>query len=323
MWKNVLLIAMFLVGLLYAIPNLYSEDPVIQISNTRQGESVSPEYLASIQTALHQKGIASDVSDESSQRVLIRFRSTDQQLQAFDVIKSLSGEAYTVALNLEPATPSWMRRFGAEPMKQGLDLRGGIHFLLEVDIDSVVSRRYEGMLKTIGQMLRDQKVRYVGLRRSASQGLEIQFRDATSQKQALTVLSEAFPGWAISQSNQKNVTPSVYVTLTQNELNQIRQNTIEQTMTILRNRVNELGVGEAVVQQQGASRVSVDLPGIQDATRAKQILGGTATLEFHMVDQEHDPMVAMRSGVIPLQSKLYKMAMCGEIPLLSSSRIRS
>ena len=160
-------------------------------------------------------------------------------------------------------------------MKQGLDLRGGVHFLLEIDVESVISRRYEGIMKSIGQELRQIGVRYSGIRYLPEKGIDLRFRDPATMDKALESLNKKFPGVVFVKAKIGN---SVLGSLSPTELNTIRQNTIEQTMSILRNRVNELGVGEAVVQQQGATRVAVDLPGIQDATRAKQILGGTATL---------------------------------------------
>ena len=230
--------------------------------------------------------------------------STDMQLLARDRIKSELGTGYVVALNLVPATPNWFTRIGAEPMKQGLDLRGGVHFLLEVDIDSVVKRRYEGLMKNISQDLRELGVRYAGIRYFQNKGIEIKFRTSETMLQALGEIKNNYPGTIFTKSSKNN---QLVVALTPTELNLIRQNTIEQTMSILRNRVNELGIGEAVVQQQGAKRIAVDLPGIQDAARAKQILGGTATLEFHMVDQDNDPSIAKQTGAIPVNSKLYLM----------------
>ena len=239
---------------------------------------------------------------ESHEHVEVRFASTDTQLLASDMFKKELGAGYTVALNLVPATPSWLSRIGAEPMKQGLDLRGGVHFLLEVDVDSVVKRRYEGLMKNVGQDLRELGIRYSGIRFIPNKGVEVRFRSPEAKLSAFSELRDNYSGTIFTKSAEKN---QVLVALAPSELNTIRQNTIEQTMSILRNRVNELGIGEAVVQQQGAKRIAVDLPGIQDAARAQQILGGTATLEFRMVDQDNDPIVAKQTGAIPVNSKLY------------------
>ncbi|MBA3537612.1 MAG: protein translocase subunit SecD [Tatlockia sp.] len=302
LWKNLVLIAIVVIGLFYAIPNLYSEDPAIQISSS---SSTDMEQLTQqVRTLLDEAKIPHFAIATNSENVEVRFRSPDNQLLARDVVKNGLGSQYTVALNLAAATPGWFSRIGAEPMKQGLDLRGGVHFLLEVDVDSVISRRFEGLMKGIGQDLRETGIRYSGIRYLADKGIEIRFRSAEITDKAYLELKEKFPNLTFSKSD---ITSSVTATLSPAELNTIRQNTIEQTMTILRNRVNELGIGEAVVQQQGATRVAVDLPGIQDAGRAQQILGGTATLQFYLVDQEHDAQVAKQTGAVPVNSKLYMM----------------
>lgn len=304
LWKNLTLIVIVIIGLVYAIPNLYSEHPVVQISseNTVNQAALETEVVGLLDKAKLTFGQVNPTHDG----IEIRFSSPDTQLLARDVIKNGLGEHYTVALNLAPSTPGWLMDIRAEPMKQGLDLRGGVHFLLEVDIDSVISRRYEGIAKTMGQDLREAGIRYSGIRYVAGKGVDIRFRAADAEDTALNVLRTNMNGLEYTQTSSKDVY-GLMATLSSAELNTIRQNTIEQTMGILRNRVNELGVGEAVVQQQGPTRVAVDLPGIQDAARAKQILGGTATLQFHLVDQENDAQIVKRSGAVPLSSKLYMM----------------
>ncbi len=297
-----MLVIIAVIGLVYAIPNLYSEDPAVQISS--QSPVDMEQLKQQVQTTLDEAKIKYDSLVISGESLEVRFASTDTQLLARDAIKNALGSDYTVALNLMPTTPSWLSSIRAEPMKQGLDLRGGVHFLLEVDIDSVVSRRYEGLMKNVGQDLREAGIRYVGIRYIAEKGIDIRFRDVATMESGLKEIKSKFPNLLITQSN---ATYSVLAALSPAELNEIRQNTIDQTMSILRNRVNELGVGEAVVQQQGATRVAVDLPGIQDAARAKQILGGTATLQFYLVDQENDAQLAKQTGVIPVNSKLYMM----------------
>ncbi len=302
LWKNLLLVAITVVGLIYAIPNLYSEDPIVQVSSQSK---VEPQQLESeVKSVLDEHKLAYQSLAINDDSVEVRFTSTDTQLLARDALKNGLNKQYTVALNLASSTPSWLTSIGAEPMKQGLDLRGGVHFLLEVDIDSVINRRYEGLMKAIGQDLRETGIRYAGIRYVVDKGVNVRFRSEQDMENALNELKQKFSGLTFTKSK---VTFDVTAALAQSELNTIRQNTIEQTMSILRNRVNELGVGEAVVQQQGATRVAVDLPGIQDAARAKQILGGTATLQFHLVDQENDPQIAKQTGAVPVNSKLYMM----------------
>ncbi|MDF1758375.1 MAG: protein translocase subunit SecD [Legionellaceae bacterium] len=302
LWKNALLVVIVIVGFLYSLPNLYSEDPVLQISSS---SGVDPDNLIDqvtdilVSADLKVKSISSKPNG-----IEVRFKSTDVQLLARDIIKTSLGSTYTIALNLLPSTPAWLMAIGAEPMKQGLDLRGGVHFLLEVDIDSVIGRRYEGLLRNIGQELRGVGLRYSGIRYISNKGIDIRFRSPEDAVSAIDELKKHFAELTFASNKDDS---QITATISANELNTIRQNTIEQTMSILRNRVNELGVGEAVVQQQGATRVAVDLPGVLDAVRAKEILGGTATLQFFMVDHENDPEIALKTGAVPITSKLYKI----------------
>ncbi|WP_408081710.1 protein translocase subunit SecD [Legionella pneumophila] len=301
-WKNLMLIVIAVIGFVYAIPNLYTENPVVQISagTDEDTETIKNQVESILKNA--NMDYKSLVVERDGVEVV--FSSTDSQLLARDVIKNSLGSDYTVALNLAPSTPAWLEAIHADPMKQGLDLRGGVHFLLEVDVESVISRRYEGIMKNIGQELREAGIRYSGIRYLSDKGIELRFRDSDSMENALVELRQKISDVVFVKTKTQN---SILGAISPAELNSIRQNTIEQTMSILRNRVNELGVGEAVVQQQGATRVAVDLPGIQDAARAKQILGGTATLEFHLVDQENDPFIAKQTGVVPVNDKLYMM----------------
>ncbi|MCH9756971.1 MAG: protein translocase subunit SecD [Gammaproteobacteria bacterium] len=302
LWKNIGLVLLVLVGLVYAIPNIYTEVPAVQVSSKTP---ILPTALkAKVERMLQLAHLKAKSITADSEHLEVRFASTDVQLLARDVIKAGLGPDYTVALNLVPSTPKWLSRIGAEPMKQGLDLRGGVHFLLEVDVDSVLLRRYEGLMKGVGRGLRDAGIRYSGIRYVPERGVEVRFRDNVFLQKSVEFLKTDFPDLVLKQSKE---TPELLLSLSDAELSKIRQNTIDQTMSILRNRVNELGVGEAVVQQQGATRIAVDLPGIQDATRAKQILGGTATLEFHLVDSEHDPVIAKKTGAVPVGTKFYVM----------------
>lgn len=302
LWKNLLLIAIIIIGLIYAMPNVYREVPVVQISSSTTVDMQRLKKQAA--TLLDKANIAHGALTVADERLEIAFTSTDAQLLAKDVLRHGLGSHYTVALNLASSTPDWLTAIGADPMKQGLDLRGGVHFLLEVDIDSVINRRYEGVMKSISQDLREAGIRYSGIRHVADKGITIRFRALNLMEEAFTELKQKMPNIDFKKTKGSF---ELTAALTSGELNTIRQHTIEQTMSILRNRVNELGVGEAVVQQQGSTRVAVDLPGIQDAARAKQILGGTATLQFYLVDQDNDPLVAQQTGAVPVSSKLYKI----------------
>ncbi|KTC89777.1 protein translocase subunit SecD [Fluoribacter dumoffii] len=302
LWKNLMLIIIAVVGFIYAIPNLYTENPVVQISSETPVDY--DELKNQVEGILKKDNSPYKAIIVQSSGVEVVFSSTDAQLLARDNIKNALGSQYTVALNLAPSTPNWLDAIHAAPMKQGLDLRGGVHFLLEVDVDSVISRRYEGIMKNISQELRDLGIRYTGIRYIADKGIDLHFRDSESTNNAFVGLKEKIPDLVFVKSKTDN---GILASITPVELNKMRQNTIEQTMSILRNRVNELGVGEAVVQQQGATRVAVDLPGIQDAARAKQILGGTATLQFYLVDQDNDPQIAKQTGAVPVNDKLLMM----------------
>ncbi|KTD55660.1 protein-export membrane protein SecD [Legionella santicrucis] len=302
LWKNLMLIVIAVVGLVYAIPNLYTENPVVQISSETPVDY--DELKNQVENILNKDKLHYTSLVVQNEGVEVVFSSTDAQLLARDTIKNALGSQYTVALNLAPSTPSWLDAIHAAPMKQGLDLRGGVHFLLEVDVESVISRRYEGIMKNISQELRELGIRYTGIRFVPDKGVDLRFRDAESRDNAFVGLKEKIPELIFVKSKTNN---GIMASVSPTELNTMRQNTIEQTMSILRNRVNELGVGEAVVQQQGATRVAVDLPGIQDAARAKQILGGTATLQFYLVDQDNDPQIAKQTGVVPVNDKLLMM----------------
>ncbi len=310
LWSYILLGVIMVVGVIYSIPNLYPENPIVEISASNSTVKVDKNTQQTVMKALDEAKIPSEAiqltGSQSGSELIVRFTNTDYQLKAQDIIKAALDTHYTVAVNLAPSTPKWLVALGASPMKQGLDLRGGIHFLLQVDIENVMRRHLEGMLKNVTQTLRESNVRYLGVS-IERHSMIVNFKDQEIQNTAYYLLQKNFPDWQFAKKNSTVDGVKKYwlrVNISSVERNNIRQNTIEQTMTILRNRVNELGVGEAVVQQQGSTRVLVDLPGIQDAARAQQILGGTATLEFHIVDSQHDPELAVKSGA-PVGSKLY------------------
>lgn len=303
LWKNLLLVFVAVFALVYAAPNLYGDDPSIQISSDMTNV-VDQKVIAQVEQALMTNHLPYKAISESGKIVLIRFADTDIQLKAIDVVKSTLGENYSVALNLVPATPHWLSAIGATPMKLGLDLRGGIHFLLDVDVDAVAKQRQEGALRTLSTALREENVRYVDLRQIHDKNIMILFRDQDQLDKAYPVARQQLPELEWTR-HETGSTYELEGQLTPAAINEIRQYAIDQTMVTLRNRVNELGISEALVQQQGPDRVAVDLPGVQDSARAKEILGGTATLEFRMVDEEHDPRVVATGGLVPPGSRLY------------------
>lgn len=304
-WKYFLLIIVIAAAFVYAAPNIYGEYPAVQIMGT-ESVVVDDNALQTAENALQKAGITYHDVSFRDQRFLFRFTSTDVQLKAKDVLQEALGDHYLVALNLSPATPEWLKKIGAMPMRLGLDLRGGVHFLLQVDVNSVMQQRIEGDLRGIGQSMREERIRYSGISRSGVNQIVLQFRDAASQSNAEDFARRRYNEftWEKSGSGDQYLLTGV---LSPASLFKAKSETLEQAMNTLRNRVNELGVSEAVVQQQGESRVSVDLPGIQDTAEAKNILGKTATLEFHLVDVEHDAALAQASGSAPPDTRVYTL----------------
>jgi len=298
-WKNVLVLLVVLVGFVYAAPNLFGDDPAVQVSGSNATIIPDENTIQTIEDNLKKANLPYQSVEREEHSVLFRFASTDIQLKAKEEIQALLGNDYLVALNLAPATPSWFKALGAYPMKLGLDLRGGVHFLMQVDVDSVLQQRIEGDLGSVSQALRTDRIRYSGISRVGDDKIILQFRDASSLEEAYHTLSNQFQEFTWTKSEL-----SLQGVLSPQAIQQARQDILEQAMNTLRNRVNELGVSEAVVTQQGATRISIDLPGIQDTAQAKNILGKTATLEFHMVDTDDDARSAALGALIP-DAKVY------------------
>ncbi|CAM4376870.1 MAG: Protein translocase subunit SecD [Legionellaceae bacterium] len=322
LWKNLLLLFLTILAFIYALPNVYGDDPALQIT-LADGKPLNPETLPQLTTLLKEANIRFKSKEFKKDEILFRFFDADEQLKAKDFIKSHLGEHYTVALNIASSTPSWLRALGAEPMKLGLDLRGGIHLTLAVDMDSVLTQRVEGITRNIATQLRESNIRYQDIVQAKNGTIDVKLNNESALNEAKNLIQHHFPEWKATDKSANNV---YTLTLQRNPqmLADIRQGIIEQTMTTLRNRVNELGIAEAVVQQQGLAQISVDLPGIQDSARAQEILGGTATLEFRMVDQEHDAYNAAVTGNIPASDTLYdyegqKLLLKNQIILTGSS----
>lgn len=305
LWKYGLLILVTILGFIYAMPNIYGEDPAIQISPAEPEYRVDATVERQVIDLLNREHLEYKREELLNNRLLIRFNTTDAELKAKDLIKEELGNNYTVVANLEPATPGWLSKFGAEPMKLGLDLRGGLHFLLEVDIEGVYKRRLEGISKNFARDFRRERLRYASITPTKDHGIVVRFRDMSTRNKAYLLAKGQNPDLLLTKDNEDGKF-LLYGKLSPAAINSIRQNTVDQTATILRNRVNELGVGEAPVQQQGANRIAVDLPGIQDPGRAKRIIGGTATLEFRLVDSTNDASSAQNSGIVPVNSRLYQ-----------------
>jgi preprotein translocase subunit SecD len=302
LWKNLLILAVLLISVIYALPNVYGEDPALQITNARAGKleaGIQDKVANTLKTAgIDYKSIESD-----DQEILVRFNSTEVQLKAVDFIKATLGTQFVVALNLAPSTPQWLQSLGALPMYLGLDLRGGVYFLLEVDMDAAVKQaieRYAGDLRTL---LREQKIRYSQIR-TENDGVRLVFKSAEDRDRVVSLIRKEFPDLIRDELAVDNGNYGLFVKPSEREMKEVRSFALQQNILTLRNRVNELGVAEPVIQQQGASRVVVQLPGVQDTARAKRILGATATLEYRAVDVEHDLERAL-AGKVPAGSQIY------------------
>ncbi|MCW9030647.1 MAG: protein translocase subunit SecD [Gammaproteobacteria bacterium] len=300
-WKYMLLLVVLVVGSLYALPNLYGSDPAIQISATRNN-TVDTQTESKALAALKAANITlrSSVLDKSG--LLLRFEGVEQQLQAADGIRDALGDGYTVALNLAPATPGWLRSMNALPMYLGLDLRGGLHFLMEVDTELVLRQAMESNANDIRGALRKEKIRYLSVRDSQEQ-VTVKFRSADLRDKAMSAVRSELNDLDLSEYEEDG---AFYFSaaLKNTALVSLKKSALQQNVTTLRNRVNELGVAEPVIQQQGDNRIVVQLPGIQDSARAKRILSATATLEFRLVDVNVSPQDAL-AGNIPPTARLY------------------
>ncbi|WP_072133185.1 protein translocase subunit SecD [Winslowiella iniecta] len=298
LWKYIMLIVVILVGLLYALPNLYGEDPAVQITGVR-GAAASEQTLGQIQEALKQDNIQSKSIALENGAILARFPNTDVQLRAREAIMKVLGENYVVALNLAPATPAWLSMLAAEPMKLGLDLRGGVHFLMEVDMDTALGKLQEQNTDGLRSDLREKNIPYTNVRKIDNYGVEVRFRDADARNDAVQYLTSRHRDLVISNSGSN----ALRAVMSDERLREAREYAVQQNINILRNRVNQLGVAEPLVQRQGSDRIVVELPGIQDTARAKEILGATATLEFRLVNTSVDQSAAT-SGRVPGDSEV-------------------
>lgn len=284
-----MLVVVIIVGLLYALPNLYGEDPAVQITGVR-GVAASEQTLIQVQKTLQEEKIPAKSVALEEGAILARFDSTDTQLRAREALVSVLGDKYVVALNLAPATPRWLAAIHADPMKLGLDLRGGVHFLMEVDMDTALGKLQEQNIDSLRSDLREEGIPYTTVRKEDNYGLSITFRDSKARDEAITYLTPRHRDLVISSQGGN----ALRAVMTDARLSEAREYAVQQNINILRNRVNQLGVAEPVVQRQGADRIVVELPGIQDTARAKEILGATATLEFRLVNTNVDQAAAGR-----------------------------
>ncbi|EGR4133033.1 protein translocase subunit SecD [Vibrio cholerae] len=300
LWKYLMVMLTIAVAALYALPNIYGEDPAIQITGAR-GASVDMSTLDAVTDALNKAQLSQKSIALENGSILVRFNDTDTQISARDIISEALGKDKIVALNLAPSTPDWLESIGAAPMKLGLDLRGGVHFLMEVDMDAAMEKLVSQQEEAFRSDLRDEKIRYRAIR-PLLDAVEVTLRDAEQLAQTKLLLESKHRDmtFTTSESDGRFVLVAKF---TEARLQEIRNYAVEQNITILRNRVNELGVAEPLVQRQGATRIVVELPGVQDTARAKEILGATATLEFREVDDKAD-LAAAAAGRAPAGSEI-------------------
>jgi len=299
LWKNILIVMVFIVATIYSLPNLYGDDPSVQVSSA-QAITLGQEQANRIESEIKNAGVAVRAFEFKDGQVLARFNNTDDQLKVADLLRDNLGSNYTVALNLAPTTPGWLRALGAQAMYLGLDLRGGVHFLLEVDMDAAVRQAEDRYTEDVRLALRGEKIRYQSV--SKDKGfIKVTLKSAEDKPALMTLLDKDFRSLDITEPEAQD---QVWLRISEKEVREIKKFAVSQNMTTLRNRVNELGVAEPVIQQQGDNRIVVQLPGVQDTTRAKEILGTTATLEYRLVDVEHDVQQAV-AGHVPVGSRLY------------------
>jgi len=301
-WKNALILLVLLISCLYALPNLFGEDPSIQITGARNAP-VAAETVDTIKRVLQENQLLPRAIEAQDGRVLLRYLDSETQLIARQKLAEALGGDYVLALNLAPRTPAWLLAIGARPMNLGLDLRGGVHFLLEVDMKAAVAQRLERYETDLRRGLREMGVRYAGIERRGDI-LTIVLRDATDRPAAREGLRKTYPELLVESPEGRP--DALVLRLSEADQEQLRSFALQQNLNTLRNRINELGVAEPVVQQQGRDRIVVQLPGVQDTARAKEILGATATLEFRLVDMDADASQAARTGQVPVGDKLYK-----------------
>ena len=314
LWKYVMVVCVVLISALFTVPNFFGETPAIQVSTNRQSLNVA-DLQAPVEKALQQAEIPHQGMFIAEGSLKIRFADEETQLKARDIVEQTAGDGFITALNLIPDSPAWMAKIRANPMFLGLDLRGGVHFLMQVDMNAAVQKKLDSYAGDIRRTLRNEKIRNGG---TAQQGnnLTVKFQNAESAQKALPVLQKAMPDAALTASADNTLTVSIPNPV----LVQIKEDAVKQNMNTLHNRVNELGVAEPVIQQAGADRIVVQLPGIQDTARAKDIIGRTATLELHMVADDILLQQAL-SGNIPSGYELLYEAGERKIPVLVNTQV--
>ena len=301
-WKYALIAIALVVGILYTLPNLFPEVPAVQVSTSKSGIKIDTTTLQTVEDALKAANFPYRGAAVDATGVKVRFADADTQLKAKEVLQKALGDNYIVALNLLSSSPRWLASIGALPMYLGLDLRGGVHFLLQVDMKAALEKAADRYLTDIRSLLRDKKVIYSGIAREGT-NVGVRFRDAAERERAYKEITDAFPDLQVNTFDAAGESKLV-AGLKPEAQKRIQEGAVQQNITILRNRVNELGVAEPIVQQQGADRVVVQLPGVQDTARAKDILGRTASLEVRMVNEDPGALQQALAGQVPFGDDL-------------------
>ncbi|MDD9800862.1 MAG: protein translocase subunit SecD [Gammaproteobacteria bacterium] len=303
-WKYLLIILVLLPGFLYALPNLFGDDPGVQIRGAR-GASLGAADLERVEAILADEEISAAAVTLDDSGIKIRLADGDAQLRAREALRrELAERRFSIALTLLPAAPQWLGTLYARPMYLGLDLRGGVHFLMEMDLDAALADHMQNTAADLRTELRRARVRHKGIRHGQELNLRLRFDDEQRREAAREVLRENFPDLAVDESGGDG-DYRLNLTLTDSRRDELGGQYLEQNMAALRNRIDELGVAEPIVQRQGERRIVLQLPGLQDPNRAKEVIGRTATLEMRLVDEDHDPARAAESGAVPAESKLY------------------
>lgn len=309
-WKYILILLVLLVGGIYALPNVFGEDPAIQVTTNRSTGTVSPSLLGDIEGLLKRKKIDFMRAVQDGNNIEVRFFDTEAQLKARDIVQRELGQNYTVALNLLPATPAWLQSIDGKPMYLGLDLRGGVHFLLQVDMSAVVKKAVQSYASDIRAAMRDKDLRYLSVRPMPNNTIVAKFRSEADREKGHDIIKDSGADLVLTDQPGDRTFDTV-IQLSKQALEEKRNFAINQNIESLRNRVNELGVAEPIIQQQGEDRIVVQLPGVQDTAKAKKILGRVATLEVKMVDEDY--YSSGLGGPIPPGSRVYKMRHGGNI----------
>ncbi|MAA63889.1 MAG: protein translocase subunit SecD [Alteromonadaceae bacterium] len=289
LWKNIVIIVAIVIGFLYALPNLYPDDYAIQITGARSSTQVDQATLDRAVSSLEESGITVKGAKLNNPDALIRVENGDVQLSARPIVQEALGRDYLVALNMAPTTPGWLRSIGAGPMKLGLDLRGGVHFLLEVDMESALQQRLDVYAGEIKRQLRDERIRYRGGDVVDGNSIQLFFRDEAARDEAFDLVRAQYNEFLLDEQQAGEGEYTLQLNLSEQEVRNIEDYALQQNLTTIRNRVNELGVAEPLVQRQGRDRIVVELPGVQDTAQAKRVLGATANLEFRLAAKQDAP----------------------------------